>query len=49
MDITLTPVKAEGLGSSTNCQATNLRSFGMSVQAAIGPKVLDGRGLQGRC
>src|SRR5262245_31398341 len=23
-------------------------SFGLSVQAAVGPKVLDGRGLQGR-
>jgi TonB family protein len=48
MDIAPTSVKAEGLGSSTDCQATNLHNFGLSVQAAIGPKVLDGRGLQGR-
>jgi TonB family protein len=48
MDIAPTSVKAEELGSSTDCQVTNPHNFGLSVQAAIGPKVLDGRGLQGR-
>ena len=48
MDIALTSVKAEGLGSSTDCKAASLHNFGLSVQAAVGPKVLDGRGLQGR-
>jgi TonB family protein len=34
--------------STSEVQLANLQSYGLSVQAAIGPKLLDGGGLQGR-
>ncbi len=48
MESAVTPIKTDGVGSCSDSQTTNLHNFGLSVQAAIGPKVIDGRGLQGR-
>ena len=48
MDHAVSPVKSEGLHASADLAPPEAQSFGLSVQAALGPKVLDGRGLQGR-
>ena len=47
MDYAVNSVKD---GSSTACDQAHAdwHNFGMSIQAALGPKVLDGRGYQGR-
>ena len=47
MDYAVNSVKD---GRSTSCDQAQAdwHNFGMSVQAALGPKVLDGRGYQGR-
>jgi TonB family protein len=47
MDIAIPPVKVDTLGTP-DPQLVDAHSFGISVQAALGPKVLSGRGLTGR-
>jgi TonB family protein len=39
---------ADSLASTTDSTLPDAHGFGLSVQSAIGPKQLDGRGLQGR-
>ena len=41
-------ILSDGLASAAKAAATEAHHFGVSVQAAIGPKTLDGNGLQGR-
>jgi TonB family protein len=41
-------IASEGLAGSAKAVVTDAHHFGVSVQAAIGPKSLDGKGLQGR-
>jgi TonB family protein len=49
MDYPLASVNSESLYTPDSQRALiNLHAYGMSVQAAIGPKVLDGGGLAGR-
>jgi TonB family protein len=47
MEYSVGSVKADSLNCSDS-QLANVQSYGLSVQAAIGPKVLDGGGLEGR-
>lgn len=47
MEYPVGPVKADSL-KTYESQLANLQSYGLSVQAAVGPKVLDGGGLEGR-
>ena len=47
MEYSVRPVKTDSLNSGDS-QLVNMQSYGFSVQAAIGPKLLDGGGLQGR-
>jgi TonB family protein len=47
MDNWLGSVKADSLNPG-NTQIVAMQGYGISVQAAIGPKVLDGGGLEGR-
>jgi TonB family protein len=47
MEYPLGTVKSDSLSNSEQ-QLANIQSYGLSVQAAMGPKVLDGGGLQGR-
>jgi TonB family protein len=47
MDYAVNPVK-EGSSTSSEPGPADLHNFGMSVQVALGPKVLDGKGIQGR-
>lgn len=47
MDYAVNSLK-EGLSTTVEPGLPDVQAFGMTVQAALGPKVLDGRGLQGR-
>lgn len=47
MDYAVAPIVAEGLNAPDK-QLIELHNYGLSVQTAIGPKVLDGAGLAGR-
>jgi TonB family protein len=47
MEYSVGSVKAESLSASDSLLA-NVQSYALSVQAAIGPKLLDGGGLEGR-
>lgn len=48
MDHALNCLKAENVHAASELGCPEAQSFGLSVQAAIGPKILDGKGLQGR-
>jgi TonB family protein len=49
MDHAIAPVKAEKLtATQADHVLSEAHSFGLSVQQALGPKTLDGRGLEGR-
>jgi TonB family protein len=49
MEISVNAINSDGLTAASTSEPVPLaHSFGLSVQAAVGPKVLDGRGLQGR-
>lgn len=48
MDYTIAPVKAESLQAKTEYVLSEAHNFGLTVQRALGPKNLDGRGLEGR-
>jgi TonB family protein len=48
MENPVASIKADNLGTSSDALLINIQSYGLSVQAAIGPKVLDGGGLEGR-
>jgi TonB family protein len=47
MEYSVAPLAAEGLNTSDS-QLVELHNYGLSVQTAIGPKVLDGGGFAGR-
>jgi TonB family protein len=47
MEYSVSAVKNDSV-SISDAQLANLQSYGLSVQAAIGPKLLDGGGLEGR-
>ena len=49
MEISVNPINSDQLKAGSASEAVPIaHSFGLTVQAALGPKVLDGRGLQGR-
>ena len=47
MDYPVGSVKNDGL-SASDSQLANIQNYTLIVQAAVGPKVLDGGGLEGR-
>jgi TonB family protein len=47
MEYVVPPLAAEGI-NTPDSQLVDLHNYGLSVQTAIGPKVLDGAGQAGR-
>lgn len=49
MGSSVNAIDSNGLTTVSSSEPAPIaHSFGLSVQAAVGPKILDGRGLQGR-